>query len=115
MYNELLVIADTLVEPPSEVLPSEVLPFRTVTMICHENLSMEILLHTTQEMKDLYYHWMKPRGMLDYVSYFLNELEWEDSIRVDVVGIYPNSVVTKAIRIENQLSILGEIKSLSGK
>lgn len=110
MYTDLLVISDSLVEPPTEVLP-----FRTVTMVCHHHLSMECLLHTSQEMKDMYYHWLKPRGMMDFIDYIITEEEWEEGIRLDVIGIYPNSIVVKSIRIENQLNILGQIKSLTGK
>lgn len=108
MFNDILVISDALVEPPSEVLP-----FRTVTMLAHENLEMECLLHTTQEMKDIFYHWMKPRGMMDYVVYILHELEFEEGIRLDTIGIYPYTIVTKYVRLENQIELLGKIKSLS--
>lgn len=104
--NELLIIADTLVEPPSESFA-----FRTVTMITHDDLDMEILFHTTQEMKDLYYRWMKPMGLLDYIVYILNEREWVDGIRIDVTGIYPDTIVVKYIRLENQIRLLGMIKS----
>lgn len=110
MSHSILIIADDFVEPPSEVLP-----FRTITMLAHDNLEMDVLLHTTQEMKDLYYHWMKPKGMMDYIAYILNEWEYEAGVRLDVLGIYPLCIVTKAIRIENQLSLLGQIKSLAGK
>lgn len=110
MHNEILVIADALVEPPSEILP-----FRTITMICSENLGMDILLHTSQDMKDIYYHWMKPRGMMDYIVYILNDVEWEEGVRLDVIKVYPHSIQVKAIRVENQLSLLGQIRSLAGK
>jgi hypothetical protein len=110
MFNDILVITDTFVEPPSEVLP-----FRTITMMAHYELDMEVLLHTTQDMKDLVYHWMKPRGMMDYIKYILNELEYEDGIRIDVVGYYPHSIRVDAIRLENQVRLLGQIKSLAGK
>lgn len=106
MFNDILVIADSFVEPPSEVLP-----FRTITMISAYNLEMDVLLHTTQEMKDLYYHWMKPKGMMDYVTYILNELEFEEGIRLDTIGIYPHTIVTKYIRLENQLNLLGQIRA----
>ena len=98
MYNNILVISDALVEPPSEILP-----FRTVTMLSAERLEMECLLHTTQEMKDKYYKWMKPRGMFDYIKYILNEYEYEEGVRLDVIGIYPYSIVLHYIRIENQM------------
>ena len=110
MYNDILVLADAFMEPPSEVLP-----VRTVTMMSHENLAMDVLLQTTQEMKDLYYHWMKPRGLMDYIDYILNERESENGIRIDVVRVYPRTIVVKWIRIENQLIVLGQIKSLAGR
>jgi hypothetical protein len=110
MKSDILIISDVLLEPPSEPMA-----FRTVTMLCHYDLEMDILLHTTQEMKDLYYNWMKPRGLMDYVNYILNEFEFESGVRIDVVKFYPDTVVVKAIRLENQLSVLGRVKSLSGK
>lgn len=81
-------------------------------MVAHYDLNMNVLFHTTQDMKDNFYHWMKPRGLMDYISYILNEREYEDGVRIDVVGYYPNSIVTKFIRLENQVSLLGRIKSL---
>lgn len=62
-------------------------------------------------MKDLFYHWMKPRGMMDYVVYILHELEFEDGVRLDTVGFYPHTIVTNWIRLENQLSLLGKIRA----
>lgn len=106
MINQNLIIADDLVEPPSEILP-----LRTVTMISHVNMELSILLHTTQEMKDLYYHWMKPRGLMDYINYIINETEFEEGIRLDTAITYPHTIVTKYIRIENQLNILGKIQA----
>ena len=58
---------------------------------------------------------MKPRGLLDYVAYILNEFEFEEGVRIDMIGIYPHTIVAKYIRLENQLNLLGQIKSLAGK
>lgn len=110
MINDILIISDQLVEPPTDSLA-----FRTITMISHDNLEMDVLFHTTQEMKDVFYHWMKPRGLMDYIDYILNELEWENGVRIDVVNYYPRTIVVKSIRFENQVSLLGNIKSLAGK
>lgn len=108
MNTDVLVIADFLVEPPTDLLA-----FRTVTMMAHYDLNMKVLIHTTQEMKDMYYHWMKPRGLMDYVNYMITEFEWEDGIRIDNAKIYPQTIVVSAIRFENQLGIIGRIKSLT--
>jgi hypothetical protein len=79
-------------------------------MLCHDKLSMDTILHTTQDMKDLYYHWMKTFGMMDYIFDIIIEREWQEGIRIDIVGFYPDTIVTKAIRLENQLSLLGRIQ-----
>lgn len=110
MQNDILIISDSLLEPPSETFA-----VRTVTMICHYDLNMSVLVHTTQEMKDLYYKWMKSMGLMDYIDDFLMELEWEDGVRIDIINVYPNTIVVKSLRLENQLSVLGQIKELTGK
>ena len=108
MRNDILIIVDSLVEPPSETYA-----FRTVTMIAADNLKMDVLLHSTQNMKDLFYNWMKPKGMMDYVKYILTERESEDGIRIDVLHNYPRTIIVESIRLENQLSILGQLKMLT--
>lgn len=110
MGRDILTISDALLEPPSESMV-----FRTITMISHYDCELNVLLHTTQDMKDLYYHWMKPRGLLDYIDYILCEWEYEDGIRIDTLGIYPQTIVTKSLRLENQSHILQELKRLTNK
>ena len=84
-------------------------------MIVHCNLGMNILLQSTREMKDFIYRFAKPRGLMDYIDYILCEQEQESGMRIDVVKSYPNTIVVKWIRIENQLTLLGQIKSLAGR
>jgi hypothetical protein len=108
MNNDILIIVDALVEPPSEPFA-----FRTITMIASDNLEMDILFHTTQAMKDLYYHWMKPKGLLDYVDYILNEQENENGIRIDVCNTYPRTLVVQALTLDNQISVIGKLRWLT--
>lgn len=108
MRNDILIISDQLVEPPTESLA-----FRTITMMAHDNLSMDVLLHTTQDMKDIYFGWMKPKGMLDYIEYLLNEMENEDGIRLDIAHNFPRTIVVEAITLDNQLNILGQLRWLT--
>ena len=109
MRNDILIISDHLVEPPTDSLA-----FRTVTMMAHDNLNMDVLLHTTQEMKDQYYKFLQRRGLTDFIKYLLVEEENEDGIRVDVYNNYPRTIVINSIRFENQLNLFGQIKWLSG-
>ena len=110
MRNDILIIGDGLIEPPTDCLA-----FRAVTMMAHYDLNMDVLLQTTQEMKDLYYHWMKPKGLMDFIEYLLNEKETEDGVRIDVKASYPNTIVVQSIRLENQIFLLGKVKWLANK
>jgi hypothetical protein len=112
MRKHTLIIADALVEPPTD---STV--FYNVTMFSHEEMNMHVLLHTTQDMKDLMYKWMKPRGLMDFVDAILNENEKENGIRIDnhhIVG-YSYLILVKALRFENQLQLLGQLKSITNR
>ena len=108
--RDILTISDALVEPPNEQMV-----FYTITMISHSDYAMSVLFHTTQEMKDIYYHWMKPRGLMDYVCEILNEFEYEEGVRVDTIGIYPTTIVTPLLRIDNQRFILDQIRLLANR
>lgn len=108
MRNDILIISDQLIEPPSEHYA-----LRTVTMFAHFNFHMNVLLHTTQLMKDTLYHWMKPKGLLDYVDYLLVEHENEDALRVDIVNIFPHTIQVQYIRLENQINLIDKIKSIT--
>lgn len=107
MKRDILTISDSLLEPPSEISA-----IRTIDMICHDDLDMHILIHTTQEMKDFIYFWAKPRGLMDYIDYILSEWEYEDGIRVDTLGIYPNTVVEKSLTLNNQLIVVNKITNI---
>jgi hypothetical protein len=121
MKQSNLIIRDELVEPPTDSLA-----LRTVTMVVHENLDMNVLLHSSQEMKDLYYHWMKVRGLMDYFDYILADKEVESGIWLSSTGLIfdedgfalkntpKTTIVIKYIRFDNQISLLGRIKALVG-
>ena len=110
MKPDVLIIVDSLVEPPSEPFV-----FRTITMFASCSFHLDVLFSTTQELKDVYYHWMKPKGLLDYVSYILTEHEIESGIRLETSYSRPPNIVVNAIRFENQLSIIGRLKALTYK
>jgi hypothetical protein len=110
MATDTLIIADVLVEPPTDSLA-----LRTVTMMSHVNLGLDVLLHTSQVMSDLYYHWMKPRGLMDYIADIINEQDRVSGIRVDVQGRSMLTIVVKSICFENQLYLLGQIKARAGR
>ena len=64
--NRNLIIDAELTEPPSEVSV-----FRDVTLYSKVFLSMYVLLECDQDMKDLYWYWLKKRGAYDFVDAIL--------------------------------------------
>jgi hypothetical protein len=104
----LLLIKSELTEPPSETLP-----FRDVTMASKCNLGLDILIECEQELKDAYFYFLRPRGMLDYVDDLITPQEEEDGIRLDTELNYSRTVVASRIMIENSLAIIRQIKIIS--
>ena len=103
-----LIISAGLSEPPTEALP-----FRYVTSVSKCDYKLDILLESEQDMKDMYWDFLKKRGMLDYVQYIITPEEDENGIRVDFELNYPKTVVAKKITLENQLAILRHIAFLT--
>ena len=104
----LLLIKSELAEPPSENLP-----FRYVTMASKCDLGLDVLIECEQGLKDAYFRFLKPRGMLDYVDYLITPQENEDGIRLDTELNYSRTVVVNRIIIENSFIIIKQIETIS--
>lgn len=104
--DNLIIISD-LTHPPTEQLA-----FRTVCMFAHSYYKLEVLLELENSLKDNYYYFLKPRGLMDYIEQFITPAEHEIGIRLDTEHNYPFTIITKNIRFENQLNLLGQIKNL---
>jgi len=103
-----LLIKSELAEPPSENLS-----FRYVTMASKCDLGLDVLIECEQGLKDAYFRFLKPRGMLDYVDYLITPQENEDGIRLDTELNYSRTVVASRIVIENSFIIVKQIETIS--
>jgi hypothetical protein len=103
-----LIIQASLAEPPTEILF-----FRFLTLGAHDNLKLDCLLETEQELKDSYYFFLKRQGCMDYLSYIITPPENEFGIRLDTTLNYPLTILTKSITAQNVVNLLGQIKCLS--
>ena len=92
--------------------PSDNLAIRYVTMEAKAGLNLSVLIEMEQDMKDLYYPYMKTLGLMDFVDQYVTPEEKEEGIRIDTELRYPLTIKTQTIKFENTLSILGQIKSL---
>lgn len=103
-----LIIIDSLVNPPTDILY-----FRFLTLVSKTNLLLDCLLETAPETKDIYFHYLKSRGALDFIEQIITEKEQETGIRLAPELQYPLSIRVKAITGENCNNLLGQIKTLT--
>lgn len=101
-----LIIRDQLVNPPTW-FPS----FRDLTLYCKILLQDAIVIESDDV--DTYFHWMRPRGGLDYVEDFVRPGS-EDGIHLDVEPNYPRSVITDRIAPENVQRLINQIRFCRG-
>lgn len=92
--------------------PSEGLYFRHFTMEAKHALDYDILLESEKESIDFYYKFLKERGWYDFIDSIITPQEREEGVRIDTELTYPRTILTKYIRCENTLNLLGQIKSL---
>ena len=74
-----LIIPANLSEPPSDGLM-----FRYLTLISKNNLKYSNLLETENYMKDIYYHYLKQRGLFDYIDDIISPPHRESGIIIQV-------------------------------
>ena len=99
-----------LVHAPLSEPPTESLPFRYVLSCCKIDCGMEVLLECEEGTRDLYWNFLRKRGMFDFISDIVNPLE-ERGLRLDTkVRNHQNTVVVKYIRVENQIEIIDLVK-----
>ena len=88
----------------------EGLYFRYVTMLASKELNYDVLLEARKEDVDYYYNLLKKHGWFDFVDDFVQP-EWKiDGVRIDKELNYPKTIKVDAIRCENTLNILGQLK-----
>ena len=86
-----LIIDCSLSEPPSEILP-----FRDVTLFSKTYCFEDVLLTCPKGTRSLYWQWLKSSGAHDYISYLLTYQEFEPGILM-----HPNDGDIKVEYIKN--------------
>ena len=103
-----LIIVSDLINPPSEGLY-----FRHLTMVSRIDLNQEVLIESKKEYVDIYYNYLKKKGLYDFVQEFVQP-EWRvDGIRIDTELNYPKTIKTNYIRYENVDNLIKQIKDLT--
>ncbi len=72
---------------------------------------MDILLECEEGTEDLYWKFLRQRGMFDFVSDIIFPLE-EKGLRLDTeIRAQRATILTEYIRLENQIQIINSIKN----
>lgn len=104
-----LLIKAEFVNPPSE---SFVL--RDITMIS-KGVKLNSLIEVQKEYRDIYYSCYKSiPGLTDFIEDFVTPEESPFGITITDIIQRPFSIITDRITLEKEISILGQIKFLSG-
>ena len=100
-----LIIRDQLVCPPTWFAS-----YRDLTLYCHIFLKLDIVIES--ELADTYYHWIKPRGGMDFIEDFVRPGS-EHGTRLDFASREPFTIVTDRIAPENVHRLIAAIRSLA--
>lgn len=101
-----LVIRDQLTCPPTWFAS-----YRDLTLYCAVFLQLDIVLES--ENADVYYHWIKPRGGMDFIEDIVRPGS-ERGVRLDFARHYPgSSVITDRIAPENVHRLIASIRALA--
>lgn len=102
-----LLIAASLCKPPTETLP-----FRHLTAISCEDLKMNVLIECPKHKQDIYYKYMKKKGIFDYICEIVYPEFKIEGARIDTSYTYPLTITTDRIAFVNFNKILGQLISL---
>ena len=72
-----LIIDSTLCEPPSEIYP-----FRDVTLYAKTFVFDDVLLRCKKGTRETYWNWLKKYGAHDFISYLIRDFEEESGFLI---------------------------------
>ena len=100
-----LLVHAPLCEPPTESLP-----FRYVLSCAKIDCKASVLLECEQGTEDMYWQFMRSRGMFDFISDIVEPLK-ERGVSLDTkIRQQRATILTKYIRLENQVNIISQMK-----
>lgn len=100
-----LLVHAPLCEPPTESMP-----FRYVLSCAKIDCGANVLLECEQGTEDMYWQFMRSRGMFDFISDIVWPLQ-EKGISLDIkIRRQRATILTKYVRFENQVEIVKQMK-----
>ncbi len=105
--DTVIIIAD-LCNPPSERLA-----FHWLTTEARYRSHLSILVEAEDYAKDIYYHFLQDNGLMAGVNAIVTPEECVDAIRLDKRLNYPNTILARAIKMQNSQNLLCQINGLT--
>ena len=100
-----LLVHAPLCEPPTESLP-----FRYVLSCAKIDCNASVLLECEEGTEDMYWQFMRSRGMFDFISDIVWPLQ-EKGVSLDVeIRRQRATILAKYVRFENQIEIVNQMK-----
>ena len=100
-----LLVHAPLCEPPTESLP-----FKYVLSCAKIDCEANVLLECKQGTEDMYWQFMRSRGMFDFISDIIFPLQ-EKGVSLDIkIRKQRATILTKYVRFENQVEIVKQMK-----
>ena len=100
-----LLVHAPLCEPPTESLP-----FRYVLSCAKIDCNASVLLECEQGTEDMYWQFMRSRGMFDFISDIIWPLQ-EKGVGLDIeIRKHRATILAKYVRFENQIEIVNQMK-----
>ena len=100
-----LLVHAPLCEPPTESLP-----FRYVLSCAKIDCNASVLLECEQGTEDMYWQFMRSRGMFDFISDIIWPLQ-EKGVGLDIeIRKQRATILAKYVRFENQIEIVNQMK-----
>lgn len=100
-----LIINACLSEPPSESFA-----LRTVMFVAKLDLRLDILVESSRESKDMYYKYMKERGLFDFAQQIITPEENEEGIELGEFPIRSRCIQTDRVTLENYHWLMNRIE-----
>ena len=99
-----------LVHAPLCVPPTESLPFRYVLSCAKIDCNASVLLECEEGTEDMYWQFMRSRGMFDFISDIVWPLQ-EKGVSLDIeIRKQRATILAKYVRFENQIEIVSQMK-----
>ena len=103
-----LIITSSLSEPPSEPLY-----FRYFTGVAKIDYRYDVLVESPKDYVDMYYKYLKGKGLYDFIYEIVTPEDNVDAIRVDVVNNYPRTILIDKITSYNVSGLVKSLKILT--